>query len=301
MHFVLVLVAEDLRASHLAKVEAFLDDCHIRFSTSPKWLNPHKAAEIAIDDKPLPDQWQKLRNLLTPDEIDVFVVPTDKRRKKLLLADMDATIVTGETLDELAGYAGFKDKVSEITQRAMRGELDFPAALTERVAMLKDLPVSVLQTTLDATELSEGAETLVKVMAANGAVCVLVSGGFTFFTAAIAKRAGFHFNHGNTLEFESDVLNGTVAAPILDKDAKKKFLLDYVSRTSLSLNDTIAIGDGANDLPMLQEAGLGIGYHPKPLLIENLDNCIIHSDLTAALYIQGYTWQEIESVINSKT
>lgn len=299
MSFFLVFVADDIRPNHLAQIEGLLDDCHIRFSTKPKWLNPHKAAEIQVDDKPLPDQWDKLKALLAPDRIDVFVTAVERRRKKMMIADMDATIVTTETLDELAGHAGLKDKISAITKRAMAGELDFESALHERVGMLKDLHHSVLQKTLEETELSQGADTLVKVMSANGATCILVSGGFTFFTKVIAQRAGFHFHHGNTLEILNDALTGMVTGPILGKDAKLSYMRDYLNHKNLTETDAFAIGDGANDLPMLESAGLGVGYRPKPLVLEALDNNILYSDLTAALYIQGYTIEEIEHALAS--
>ena len=297
MSFFLVFTSTDLRPNHLAKIEAFLDDHHIRFSTKPKWLNPHKAVEFRVGDKPLPDQWQKLKELLAPDRIDAFVIAEENRRKKLMIADMDATIVTTETLDELAAHAGLKDKISAITKQAMAGELDFEQALRERVSMLKSLQKDVLHKTLEETELSHGADTLVRVMAASGATCVLVSGGFTFFTKVIADRAGFHFHHGNHLELVDDILTGLVTGPILGKDAKKSYLLEYADKKGIDVREVFAIGDGANDLPMLETAGLGVGYYPKPLLLEKLDNCILYSDLTAPLYIQGYTIEDIEAVL----
>ncbi len=300
MSFFLVFVANDIRPSHLAQIEGFLDDCHIRFSTRPKWLNPHKAVEFRVGDKPLPAQWAQLKAFLASDKIDVFVTAEDNRRKSLMIADMDATIVTTETLDELAAHAGLKDQISAITKRAMAGELDFEAALHERVGMLKDLRREVLHKTLDETELSQGADILVKTMAANGATCVLVSGGFTLFTKVVAERAGFHFNHGNILAIENDVLTGKVTGPILGKEAKLAYLQDYADKKGLTARDVFAIGDGANDLPMLEAAGLGVGYYPKPLLLEKLDNCILYNDLTAPLYIQGYTWQEIEQSLGSE-
>ncbi len=299
MSFFLVFTGSDIRPSHLAKIEGFLDENVIRFSTKPRWLNPHKAAEIRVDDKPLPNQWAKLKELLAPDRIDVFVTSSENRRKKMMIADMDATIVTTETLDELAEHAGLKDQISAITKRAMAGELDFEAALNERVGMLKDLGNEVLHKTLEETRLSEGADILVKVMAASGATCILVSGGFTFFTKVIADRAGFHFNHGNELHIENNALTGKVTPPILGKESKLQYLNEYAAKKGLSAQDVFAIGDGANDLPMLEAAGLGVGYYPKPLVLERLDNNILYSDLTAALYIQGYTAEEINNVLNT--
>ena len=178
----------------------------------------------------------------------------------------------------------------------MRGELDFPQALRERVALLRGLPESAVQKTLAETELNPGAAAFVQVMKKNGATCVLVSGGFTLFTGAFAQKAGFDRHHGNLLQLEEGVLTGKVGEPILDKDSKVAFLQQYRDELGLKPEDVLAIGDGANDLPMLQMAGLGIGYHPKPLLEESLDNCIIHGDLTAALYAQGYTEQDLKQV-----
>lgn len=299
MSFFLVFVANDIRPNHLAQIEGFLDDCHIRFSIKPKWLNPNKACEIRVEDKPLPEQWEKLKMLLAPDRIDVFVISSENRRKKMMIADMDATIVTTETLDELAEHAGLKEKISAITRRAMAGELDFEDALHERVGMLKDLPNEILHKTLETTQLSEGADILVKVMGDNGATCILVSGGFTFFTKVVADRAGFHFNHGNILDVENDTLTGKVTPPILGKEAKLQYLNEYAAKKGLSASDVFAIGDGANDLPMLEAAGLGVGYYPKPLVLAALDNNILYSDLTAPLYIQGYTVEEINKSLNS--
>lgn len=287
MSFYLVFTAADIRPSHLAKIEGFLDKHVIRFSTRPRWLNPHKAAEIRVDDKPLPAQWKALKELLAPDRIDVFVTPAQNRRKRMMIADMDATIVTTETLDELAEHAGLKEQISAITKRAMAGEINFESALNERVGMLKDLRHDVLQKTLDETQLSKGADTLVKVMAANDATCILVSGGFTFFTKVVAQRAGFHFHHGNILHIENDVLTGRVTPPILGKEAKLAYLLDYAEKKSLTAKDVFAIGDGANDLPMLAIAGLGVAFRAKPLVKQSAKQAISTLGLDGVLYLLG--------------
>lgn len=247
-----------------------------------------KAAEIdysLLNNIPI----HSLRQRLAVYKIDVFITLSANRRKKLLLADMDSTIVTTETLDEMAGFAGLQDQIAAITERAMHGELDFKAALKERVRMLQGLNKKFLQQTLDKTRLMPGATTLVKTMAAHGATCVLVSGGFTFFTEAIAGQAGFHRNHGNTLLLENDALTGMVLEPILDKTAKLDFLNQYCADLGITTEEAMTIGDGANDLPMLQAAGFGVGYHPKPIVRDKINNCILYGDLTAALYAQGYT------------
>ena len=223
------------------------------------------------------------------DRIDFFITKNEARQKKLLLADMDSTIAEGETLDDLAEHAGLKDKIAAITALAMEGKLNFHQAIRERVGLLKGLSTNALTETLAKTKLNPGAEIFVRTMRAHGATCVLVSGGFKFFTAAIADRAGFEFNHGNELGIEDDKLTGKVIDPILDKYAKVDFLKNYMKNNTLSPEDCLTIGDGANDLPMLKMAGLGIGYHPKDAVKAEIGNCILYGDLTAALYAQGYT------------
>jgi phosphoserine phosphatase len=302
MSFCLVLISSTkeipLSQAPLEKVGQVLQDIGIRFSPEWRWLAPGKAAELSLMESPGKGAMEKLWEVLAPFKIDALVSPTENRRKSLLIADMDATIVQGETLDDLAAFAGLKDRISAITARAMAGELDFKEALKERVSLLQGLSQSALQETLAAMKLSPGAETLVRVMRKQGSPCILVSGGFTFFTDAIANRVGFSANHGNVLEIENGKLTGRVVPPILDKDAKREFLLSYCARMNESPTCALAVGDGANDLPMLQTAGLGVGYRPKPLLRETLANCLFYADLTALLYLQGYTWQEIEHALH---
>lgn len=291
MSYILTLVAsvKPLSAGHLALVMDNLATLSIGTAGEAAWLDPHKAADIPLVQKPNHDQIRTLRILLESDKIDVFVVPVANRQKKLLLADMDATIVVGETLDELAGQAGpeIQKKIVAITERVMRGELDFEAALRERVNMLKGLPEETLDKTRAGMVFSPGAKELVATMRKQGATCVLVSGGFDYFTGWIAQQAGFHHHHANRFDIANSKLTGKVLDPVLDKQAKLSFLKQYVQELKIDLRETMAIGDGSNDLPMLQTAGLGIGYQPKPLLRDTLDNCILHGDLTAALYAQG--------------
>ena len=294
--FSLTLVASDIAITpaHLEEIEKFLQEQAILITKQPEWLSPHKAADFTIADCLTMEQMRHLRLIMDVSHMDVFCTRTDNRRKKLLIADMDSTIVTSETLDELAAEAGIKDKIAAITERAMRGELDFHAALKERVGLLKGLPSSALEKTLKHTEISEGADQLVKTMRNHGAFCALVSGGFTFFTEAIGAKLGFTVNHGNILDISDAKLTGTVIEPILDKDSKLGFLKKYATKLYIDISDTVAIGDGANDLPMLLAAGLGIGYHPKPLLEESLLNCIRHTDLTSVLYMQGYSDKDFQ-------
>jgi len=272
---------------------------HLNLTTPWTWLAKNTAAEIPLEHIPSPSQIENLRALCDESKADIFITSNHNRRKKLLLADMDSTIVQGETLDDLAAHAGIKDKISAITARAMNGELDFHDAIRERVGLLKDLSADMLDKTLQETPLSQGAKSLVQTMKTGGAHCVLVSGGFTFFTNAIAQQVGFDNNHGNILGIENNRLTGQVADPILDKDAKLTFLNDYAQKQSIDLSNTMTIGDGANDLPMLLDAqnanGLGIGYYAKPAVAVQLINTIRHTDLTSALYAQGYTAEEIIS------
>lgn len=257
--------------------------------SDPEWLETDKAVDFKIPRTITIDEMQSLREKFDSNKIDVFCTPIEGRKKTLFLADMDSTIVTSETLDELGAEAGLKEKIAKITERAMRGEIDFHGAIKERVGMLKDLPEDTLETTLKNTEISKGARTLLKTLKNEGVFCVLVSGGFTFFTNAIADKLNFDAHHGNVLQIENGKLTGQVQEPILDKNAKLNFLKLYCEELSLEPSETAAIGDGANDLPMLEAAGLGIGYHPKPLLEEKLLNCIRHTDLTSVLYMQGYS------------
>ena len=225
--------------------------------------------------------------------VDACVQPWSGRKKRLFVADMDSTIINVECLDELADFAGVKDKVAAITERAMRGELEFEGALRERVAMLKGLGLDALQRAYDErVRLNPGAETLVRTMAANGARCVLVSGGFTFFTRRVAQAAGFHTQRANTLNEESEALAGTVGEPILGREAKLAALREEAAALDLPLSETLAIGDGANDLAMIQASGLGVAYRAKPVVAAQADARVDHADLTAVLYFQGYRAEE---------
>lgn len=290
MGAVLTLVASGppLSAGHIAAAMGILDPAGCPAAGAPYWLDRRKAADIGLAARPGQDLVLRLRAALDADGIDVFVTSARSRRKKLVLCDMDSTIITSETLDELGARAGIGERIAAITARAMRGEIDFGSALRERVALLKGLPESALRETLDAVEFSPGALSFVRAMRGAGARCVLVSGGFTVFTGPVAEKAGFDSHHGNTLARGGGVLTGEIEGAVLDRDAKLDFLRRYGADMGLDRDETMAVGDGANDLPMLEAAGLGIGYRPKPLLLERLPNCIVHGDLTAALYAQGY-------------
>jgi len=253
-----------------------------------EWLAPGTACDIPFDDIRPEQARAALRAALGGLPVDIVAQVRGGRRKDLLVADMDATIVVGETLDELAAHAGLKDRIARITARAMRGEIDFRDALRERVAMLKDLPVAALGETLRATRLMPGARALVRTMRSHGAYTMLVSGGFRFFTDEIATLVGFHASEANDLLIQNGRLTGGVVEPILDRDAKLAALERTARERSVPMSDTMAVGDGANDLPMIRAAGLGVAFHAKPVVEAEAPVAIRHGDLTALLYLQGY-------------
>jgi phosphoserine phosphatase len=235
-----------------------------------------------------------LRDIIGGETVDVVIQTQDNRRKKLLVADMDSTMIGQECIDELADFAGVKDKVADITARAMRGELDFAPALRERVALLKGLPAALIDRVIDERiRLTPGGPTLVATMRANGAYTCVVSGGFTAFTIRLAEEIGFDEQRANTLLVDADgLLSGEVAEPIVGREAKRDTLLELRARLRVAGEDTLAVGDGANDLPMLQTAALGVAFHGKPVIRQAAAACIDHGDLTALLYAQGYRREE---------
>lgn len=223
------------------------------------------------------------------EPIDVVVQARRNRRKRALIADMDSTIIDVECLDELADFAGIKDRISAITERAMRGELDFEQAILERVAMLKGLDEAALSETWQSRiNLTPGARELVATMKANGAVTELISGGFTFFTSRVREAVGFDADHANELLVENGKLTGDIKRPILGADAKLTGLNRIAKDHGLTPADIMAVGDGANDIPMLEAAGAGVAFHAKPATVAAANMNVQHSDLTALLYIQGY-------------
>jgi phosphoserine phosphatase len=231
----------------------------------------------------------RAESALEREPADICVQVAEHRKKRLLIADMDSTIVGCECLDELADFAGIKREVSQITERAMRGELPFEDALRERVAMIAGLPLADMQRCYDErVKLNPGARTLVATMAASGARCVLVSGGFDFFTSRVAHAAGFHAHWGNRLIDDGEALTGRVAEPILGRDAKLATLRAEAAGFGAAMVDTLAIGDGANDVDMITAAGLGVAYRAKPVLAQQADAKLDKADLTALLYFQGY-------------
>jgi phosphoserine phosphatase len=221
--------------------------------------------------------------------VDLCAQPVEHRRKRLLIADMDSTIIACECLDELADFAGIRREVAAITERAMRGEVDFDDALRERVAMLAGLPIGDLQRCFDErVQLNPGARTLAATMTANGARAILVSGGFDFFVSRVAQAAGFQSYWANKLIDDGEALTGHVAEPILGRDAKLAALRSEAAGAGVLMVDTLAVGDGANDLGMIEAAGLGVAYRAKPIVAGQADAKVEKTDLTALLYFQGY-------------
>ena len=261
-------------------------------ATDADWLSPGEACDLpfAPDTEAAFSQAAKaIQAELEALPIDIVAQPLEMRRKKLLVADMDSTLIGQECIDELADFAGLKPKIADITERAMRGEIEFEPALRERVGLLEGLAQDVLEQVFrERITLTPGARTLARTMTENGAKTVIVSGGFTFFTARVAKAAGFDTHHANVLETADGKLTGTVREPILGQQAKLDTLRSYTSELSLKREETMAVGDGANDLAMIGEAGLGIAFRAKPLVAEKAQARIDHGDLTALLFAQGY-------------
>ncbi len=258
----------------------------------PVPLSPGEAVDLPCPAPPDPDA---VRAALDGAAVDAVLTPAEGRRKRLLLADMDSTIVTGETLDELAAFAGVQDRVAAITRRSMNGEIDFAQALRERVAMLRGLELGALEGTWAGVRLTPGARELVATMRAHGAYAALVSGGFTWFTGRVADVCGFDEHRANTLLDDGAALTGKVGEPILDRDAKLAALRELADRGGLDMTDTLTVGDGANDLAMLRAAGLGVAFHAKPVVAAEARARIDHADLRALLFIQGYAAREFAS------
>ncbi len=255
---------------------------------APDWLMPGEACDIATDLAP-DDVRAALAAVLADAPVDHCLQAAAGRRKRLLIADMDSTMITVECVDALAEAAGVGDAVREITEIAMRGELDFEGALRQRVAMLEGLPEDTLETVFEtAIAFSPGARTLVQTMRAGGAHAALVSGGFTFFTGRVAAALGFHEHRANRLEIAAGALTGRVGEPVLGRDAKVAALDELCRAGGFDAASALCIGDGANDIGMIEAAGLGVAWRGKPVVRAAADACIDHADLSAALFFQGY-------------
>jgi len=268
----------------------------VRFSV-PVWLSEGEAVEVAFE-APDPAGAAGVRSLLSDvvgsHPVDVCVVAAAHRRKRLLVADMDSTIIEQECIDEMADALGLKPKIAAITERAMRGELDFEAALRERLGLLAGLGEDALDKVWrERLTVMPGARALVATMRAHGAYAALVSGGFTYFTSRVAGLVGFDENRANTLEVVDGRLTGSVVGPVLGREAKLATLEQLTAANGLDAAETLAVGDGANDLAMIRKAGLGVAYRAKPVVAAEAGAAITHGDLTALLYLQGYRADEI--------
>jgi phosphoserine phosphatase len=293
MNSVLVLIApsggEPLADGIVAAVRGSLNG---QDAGATRWLSPGRACEIPFAGVAPAKAAGAARRALGGRRIDCAALPAEGRRKKLLVADMDSTIVAGEMLDDLADFAGLKERVAAITARAMNGEIEYKDSLRARVALLEGLGAECLEKTFARARLNPGAATLVATMRAHGAHTFLVSSGFRYFTSRVRALAGFDADIGNEVEIADGKLTGRVIEPILDKDAKRNALLDAAARLKLAPSAAVAVGDGANDLPMILEAGLGVAYHPKPSVAAQAPVVVGHADLTALLYLQGYADDE---------
>lgn len=257
----------------------------------PDWLAAGIACDLPFEGDPAA-ALTTVRAALDGQPVDAFAQGTEGRRKRLLLADMDSTIVAAETLDELAAFAGLKERIAAITARSMNGEIDFPTALRERVAMIAGLPEEALSRTLAGIRLNPGARELVMTMRAHGAFTALVSGGFRWFTSRIAAAVGFDCDEANELVIAEGRVTGKVGEPILGREAKLEALIRHSSAQGATPAAAIAVGDGANDLAMLAAAGLGVAFRAKPVVADAVACRVEHADLTALLYFQGYRQAE---------
>jgi phosphoserine phosphatase len=282
--FIATLIAERLTAGDLSAASDKLAAAGCAPGVR-RWLEEGRAADLAVEAEP-----DLARGALEGAfaGTDVIVQPVEGRQKKLLVADMDSTMITVECIDELADYAGIKAQIAAVTERAMRGELDFAEALDARVALLDKLEESAIDRCLaERVRLMPGAEALVKTMRARGALTILVSGGFTRFAEPVGAQIGFERVIANRLLIENAALTGKVAKPIVDSTTKEATLLNAMAERGLAASETLAVGDGANDLAMIRQAGLGVAYHAKPIVAAAAGARIDHGDLTALLYAQG--------------
>ena len=291
MHFVLTLIgapgSSALDMSVLDAAMAGLGEAGAAHG-APVWLDPGVACDIPFDSTMPKSAEVAVHDHLARAPVDFAVQAADGRRKALLVADMESTIIAEELLDEMADTVGIRPEIAAITARSMAGELDFIAAIEERVRLLTGLPVAVLDDLRERMTLNPGAHTLVQTMRAHGAYTVLVSGGFTHFTETVRLRCGFDEAHGNRLILADGELSGEVAAPILGPPAKQAILEGLCTARGLELRAACAVGDGANDVAMVKAAGLGVAYRAKSILRQAAPVKVEHGDLTAILYLQGY-------------
>lgn len=294
MEFVLTLIAArdgGLDDAIVAEARSALNALGAE-TGSPDWLAPAIACDLGFE-RIVPDQAEAAaRTVIGKAAIDVVAQPTEGRRKRLLIADMDSTIVTTESLDHVARRAGIEEVIAEITRRTMNGELEFEDSLRQRVAMLDGLAEDVLAEAYAEIELTPGATVVPRTMAAHGAYTALISGGFDYFTERVAERCGFAEQRANSFEIAAGKLTGKVIEPVLGRDAKYRTLVELATRHGLPLADALTVGDGANDIDMITAAGLGVAFRGKPILRAAARAKLDHVDLTGLLYLQGYRREE---------
>ena len=262
-------------------------------SYSNCWLAQGMAAEISFDGVPSDVALESVKLFLERVPVDKNIQKNVNRRKKMLLADMDSTILQIETLDEIGHAIGKASEIADITEKAMNGDIDFETALRNRVRLLAGLNINqLIEFALEKLLITQGASTLVKTMRANGATTALVSGGFTVITEIIREKLNFDLCYGNTLVVDSSIVTGNLKPPIIDGDAKAAILDKECKKLEIPKCDTLAVGDGANDIPMLAEAGLGVGFRPKPIVKNHASNVIEHCDLRGILFLQGFAENE---------
>ena len=261
------------------------------------WLSEDGCSAQAVLATAGAQSLPNLRQGATHHAIDINLFTENNRLKTLLLADMDATIIRGESLDELAALCGKGEAIAAITAKTMAGDIDFATGLDMRLSQLAGQPESLLQTVIDNTRITSGAKTLIATMRAHGATCYLVSGGFTFLTSFVAGTLGFHDHFANQLEISNGALTGKAVPPLLDKNAKKRILQQQADMLGISVADAICVGDGANDGEMLSTAGLGVAFEGKPALKQKINTQLDHTDLTGLLYLQGLTADKLVDAI----
>lgn len=293
MRFILTLVAAPgaLSEAVLADAQRAVGAAGAQ-SGEVDWLSPGRAVDIPVAGEPQ-TTLAAVEAALGEAPVDRALLPAEGRRKRLLFADMDSTILTNETLNEIAAEVGIGDKVAEITARGMRGEIGFEESLIERVGLLTGRDAAIIEPVLNAIDYSSGAHALVATMRTHGAIAALISGGFTMFTDKVQAELGFHASRANVFDIVDGTLTGELGGPIVGRESKQEWLVELAAKHGIAHGDALAIGDGANDLAMIEAAGLGIAYFGKPVLRAAAQARIDHTDLRTALYYQGYRDDEI--------